>query len=126
MEKFSFVSLAAKVATEADAYKYLEGLRWGDKPVCPHCGVIDGHYFLTPKNGVSRETSRGKQSQRRTWKCHECRMQFSATTGTSLHGSHVPLRIWLFVFFEMSANKNGIAAREISRKYGVNPRTAWH
>lgn len=43
-----------------------------------------------------------------------------------MHGSHVPIRIWLFIFFEMAGNKNGIAAREIERKYGVNPRTAWH
>jgi hypothetical protein len=47
------------------------------------------------------------------------------TTGTIFHGSKVSLRIWLFVFFEMCANKNGLAAREISRKYGVAPKTAW-
>ncbi|MHB1252170.1 MAG: IS1595 family transposase [Acidimicrobiales bacterium] len=47
------------------------------------------------------------------------------TTGTVFHGSKVSLRIWLFVFFEMCANKNGIAAREIARKYGVAPKTAW-
>jgi hypothetical protein len=41
------------------------------------------------------------------------------------HGSKVSLRIWLFVFFEMCANKNGIAAREIARKYDVAPKTAW-
>ena len=42
-----------------------------------------------------------------------------------MHGSKVPLRIWLFVIFEMCANKDGIAAREIERKYGVASRTAW-
>jgi hypothetical protein len=59
------------------------------------------------------------------WKCKDCRKQFSVTTGTVFHGSKVSLRIWLFVFFEMCANKNGIAAREIARKYGVAPKTAW-
>ena len=29
------------------------------------------------------------------------------------------------VFVEMCANKNGMAAREIERKYGVAPKTAW-
>jgi transposase-like protein len=33
--------------------------------------------------------------------------------------------MWIFVLFEMTANKNGIAAREIARKYGVAPKTAW-
>ena len=46
-------------------------------------------------------------------------------TGTIFHGSKVPLRTWLFVLFEMCANKNGMAAREIERKYGVAPKTAW-
>jgi transposase-like protein len=59
------------------------------------------------------------------WKCRDCRKQFSVLTGTVFHGSKVPLRTWLFVVFEMCANKNGIAAREIERKYGVAPKTAW-
>jgi len=93
--------------------------------VCPHCGVIADHYHLQPENGFSRITTRGTYSERRVWKCRDCRKQFSVTTGTIFHGSKVSLRIWLFVFFEMCANKNGIAAREIARKYGVAPKTAW-
>jgi transposase-like protein len=59
------------------------------------------------------------------WKCAKCRKQFSVTTGTIFHGSKVPLQTWLFVFFEMCANKNGLAAREVERRYGVAPKTAW-
>jgi hypothetical protein len=47
-------------------------------------------------------------------------------TGTIFHGSKVPVRTWLFVVFEMCASKNGVAAREIERKYKVQPKTAWH
>jgi transposase-like protein len=50
---------------------------------------------------------------------------FSVITNTPFHGSKVPLRIWLFVLFEMCANKNGIAAREIARKYRLTNKTAW-
>ena len=117
--------MALWITSEADAYEYMESLRWPDKPVCPDCGVIGDHYFLKPTNGVSRATTRGSVSERRVWKCKDCRKQFSVTTGTVFHGSKVSLRIWLFVFFEMCANKNGIAAREIARKYGVAPKTAW-
>jgi transposase-like protein len=46
-------------------------------------------------------------------------------TGTIFHGSKVPLRTWLLVVFEMCASKNGMAAREIQRKYAVAPKTAW-
>jgi hypothetical protein len=33
--------------------------------------------------------------------------------------------VWLFVIFEMAANKNGITPLEIQRKYGNANRTAW-
>jgi transposase-like protein len=125
MEKITVSNMALWITSDSDAYEYMESLRWPDQPYCPHCGSVNDHYFLKPDNGVSRTTARGSQSQRRVWKCKDCRKQFSVTTGTVFHGSKVSLRIWLFVFFEMCANKNGIAAREIARKYGVAPKTAW-
>jgi transposase-like protein len=126
VEKLPIISLGSQIATEADAYKYLEEVRWGDEAACPHCGVISGHYFLTPKNGISRKTSSGKQSQRRMWKCSACRKTFSVTTKTVMHGSHVPLRTWLFVLCELATNENGVAAYAISRRYSVSCRAAWH
>jgi transposase-like protein len=118
--------IAKEIKSEADAYAYMESLRWPDGPVCPHCGSIDKHYFLTPKgDGKTRATRTGSRSERRVWKCRACRKQFSVTTGTVFHGSKVPLQTWLMVVFEMCSNKNGIAAREVERKYGVAPKTAW-
>jgi transposase-like protein len=127
MEKITIVNMARLIPGDFAAYEYMESLRWPDgEVVCPHCGVLStGHYYLTPADGMTRLTTRGSLSQRRVWKCSDCRKQFSVTTGTVFHGSKVSLRTWLFVFFEMCANKNGIAAREIARKYGVAPKTAW-
>jgi transposase-like protein len=125
VEKFSITALAALVPTEADAYKLIEELRWGDRPVCPHCGHDGKCYFLNPANGVSRKTRTGAASQRRVWKCGACKRQFSALTGTIFHGTKIPLRKWVLVVFEMGASKNGIAAREIERKYDMAPRSAW-
>ncbi|MDP9412109.1 MAG: IS1595 family transposase [Actinomycetota bacterium] len=125
MGEISVISLADKIETDADAYRFLEELRWGDKPVCPHCGRDDRCHFLQPKNGVSRKTRTGAASQRRVWFCGACRKQFSALTGTIFHGSKVSVRKWLFVFFEVCSSKNGVAAREIERKYDVTAKTAW-
>jgi transposase-like protein len=126
MAKITLLSLADRLRTEGDAYRVLEEMRWGDTPICPHCGSVRKHYFLTPKNGASRKTRTGSASERRVWKCADCRKQFSATTDTIFHGSKVPLRIWLLVIFDACTAKNGISAREVERKYGVTPRTAWH
>lgn len=121
----NLTNLASKVPDEAAAYRMLETLRWRDRPVCPHCAVIGGHYFLTPKNGVSRKTRTGAETQRRLWKCRDCRKQFSVLTGTVMHRTKIPVRKWLFVLFEMCTSKNGIAAREIERKYALTPKAAW-
>jgi transposase-like protein len=125
MARMTVQRLAREIKTEADAYAYMESLRWPDGPVCPHCGSLERHYFLKPTAGKARATRTGNPTERRVWKCKTCRKQFSVLTGTIFHGTKVELRTWLFVVFEMCANKNGIAAREIERKYGVAPKTAW-
>ncbi len=90
----------------------------------PHCGC-EGATFVQPSNGVSRKTRTGAMSERRVWRCAGCRMQFSVLTGTVFHGTKISLRKWVLVIFEMGASKNGVSAREIERKYGMCPRSAW-
>ena len=125
MARMTITQLAERLGTEADAYEYLEELRWPNgEPKCPHCGCVGADY-IAPSNGVSRKTRTGAQSQRRVWRCHGCRKQFSVLTGTPLHGTKVSVRMWVFVIFEMCSSKNGVSAREIERKYGLCPRTAW-
>jgi transposase-like protein len=122
--EFSVPALANKIQTEADAYLLLEQIRWGDTPVCPHCGN-EKAYFLNPANGSARKTRTGSLSQRRVWKCSACRKQFTVLVGTIFHGTKISLRTWLFVVFEMCASKNGVSAREIERKYGLTAKSAW-
>jgi transposase-like protein len=124
MEKLSMLKLVERVPDEASGYKFLEEMRWGDTPVCPHCGS-DKVWYLTPKNGKTRLTRTGSDSARRVWSCGNCKKQFSVLTGTVMHGSKIPVRTWVFVFFEMCSNKNGIAAREVERRYDLTAKSAW-
>jgi hypothetical protein len=125
MSESNILRIAERIPDEAAAYEYLEELRWGGSPVCPHCGNEGRCYFLNPQNGKSRKTRTGAATQRRLWKCGACRKQFSVLTDTIMHGTKIPLRTWVFVIFEMCASKNGVSAREIERKYGLCPRSAW-
>lgn len=124
-QEFSIRKLMDEIPSEFDAYLFLERLRWEHGVVCPHCGSIGKHYYLDPANGRSRATRTGSRSQRRVWKCRDCRKQFSVLTGTIFHGTKIPVRTWLLVIFEMCASKNGVAAREIERKYELTAKTAW-
>lgn len=125
-EEFSVLRLMEQVPDEASAYLLMEKLRWGDTPVCPHCGSTAVNY-IRPINGTSRRTRTGAPSQRRVWKCQVCpgRKQFSVLTGTIFHGTKIPVRTWVLVIFEMCASKNGVAAREIERKYDLSTKSAW-
>ena len=68
-DQLSFMEIVNRCETESDAYAFLEALRWGETPVCPHCGNDAGNYFLTPKDGTSHTTQTNARSQRRVWKC---------------------------------------------------------
>ncbi len=122
----TIASLSREIITEADAYRHLEQLRWGDTPRCAHCDGTEDVYLIVPDNGVSRKCSGGGTSERRVWRCRRCNKQFSVLTGTMMHGTKASVRTWVLVIFDMISAKNGMSAREVERKYGVSVRTAWH
>lgn len=69
-------ALAGRVQTEADAYMFFEELRWPTGvPTCPHCDNVGADY-IRPLNGTSRKTRTGSMSERRVWRCADCRKQF--------------------------------------------------
>ena len=55
--KTTIASLSREIVTEADAYLYLENMRWHGTPVCPKCATTDIRY-VEPTNGVSRTGGR--------------------------------------------------------------------
>jgi len=116
--------IAEQIPTEASAYEYLEHRRWRGTPVCPHCGFEGSHVYLRPANGMSRRTNRGKLSERRVWKCRDCKRQFSVITGTVMHGTHVPIRTWVLVSFEVAAGVEGLSERDVARRYGLSTKSA--
>lgn len=100
---------------DADAARvYLENLRWAGGVVCPHCGVIGGHYQL-----------KGKATRPGVYKCGACSDQFTVTVGTVFERSKIKLHIWLQAVHLMSASKKGISAKQLERMLGVSYKTAW-
>lgn len=98
----------------AKAREYLEGLRWPNGAVCPHCGAIGDHYQLE-----------GKAHRPGLWKCKDCREQFSVTVGTVFERSKIPLNKWLLAVHLMCASKKGISAHQIHRMFDITYKTAW-
>lgn len=99
---------------ETKAREHLEALRWPNGPICPHCGVLGGHYRL-----------QGAKQRPGLWKCKDCRKQFSVTVGTVFERSKIPLTKWLMATYLMCASKKGISSHQLHRMLGITYKSAW-
>ncbi|MBW6458689.1 MAG: transposase [FCB group bacterium] len=91
------------------ALHFLETLRWGNSPVCPHCG--------------SRRITRFKQELRNH--CNACNISFSATVNTPFHNTRIPLQKWFHALILLFENNNRLSARRLATEIKVNKNTAW-
>lgn len=93
-------------------YRWLERVRWNDKPICPHCGGVEN---------ITRPPSKPH-----TYWHRDCRSNFTVTTKTCLHATKRPLRDWVYVIYSVMTGRKGISAMQLSKELGVQYRTAWH
>lgn len=99
----------AAFGNEAACRRLLVELRWGGTPVCIRCG-----------SDRTWELGSGR------FECCSCGCQMSVTSGTPLHGTRKPLRLWFRAIWEMCARKNGISAKDLQRILGFGSyETAW-
>lgn len=113
-EDINLADLAAHFSDPEAAAEFLEGIRWPNGPICPHCGSERPAYRL-----------KSSATKRRLWKCAACRKQFTLMVGTIFEGSHVPLNKWLLAFYLLCSSKKGMSAHQLHRSLGVTYKTAW-
>ncbi len=88
--------------------RFLEGLRWPEGFVCPHCGGTVGW-----------------RSARARFTCGDCGVQTSVTAGTIFHGTRTPLVSWFAAMWYVTNQKNGVSALGLSRVLGLDYKTSW-
>jgi len=96
------------------AREHLEAIRWPSGPICPHCGVLGGHYAM---KGAAHRTG--------LLKCKDCRKQFSVTVKTVFEGSKIPLNKWLLAVHLMCASKKAMSSHQLHRMLGITYKSAW-
>jgi transposase-like protein len=102
--------LIERFSTNEKCRTYLEALRWHNGVQCPRC-------------------ESGKVSpikDRPQYDCDACHYQFSVTTGTVLHDTHLPLWKWFATAYMMIEAKKGVSANQLKRTLGVSYKTAWY
>jgi hypothetical protein len=76
---------------------------------------------------MQQTASKNKRAQ--VYQCLEktCKQQFSATSGTIFHDSHLPLRKWFMAIALVIDAKKGMSAVQLQQHLGIGSyRTAWY
>lgn len=111
-----------KFATDEQCLTYIGMMRWADGIVrCPACGGKD----------VKRVDRKADSKNRRKWfyLCLEksCHNQFTPTSGTIFHDTHLPLIVWFQAIALVLNAKKGISAKQLQRDLGIGGyKTAWY
>ena len=106
----NLVKLIAGYDSESKCRERLAELRWPYGVTCPRC----------ESKSISRIHERDQ------YDCNKCRYQFSATSGTIFHDSHLPLSKWFLATYLMTESRKGISANQIKRTLGIAYQTAWY
>jgi len=118
-EELNLISLCNRFNSETKARKLFEKMRWPDgKPICPHCQHDEAYKIK------SRKETRCK-ARPGLYCCSACRKTFTATVGTVLEDSHIPISTWLKAMFILCNAKKSVSAKQLQRMLGVAYRTAW-
>jgi hypothetical protein len=90
--------------------RFLEQVRWGERGfACQSCG---GREFWTLGTGLRR--------------CKRCRFKNSVKTGTIFESSRLPLKMWFYAVWWITAQKSGVSALDLQRDVGLGSyRSAW-
>jgi hypothetical protein len=114
------IDVSKAFATDEQCLAYLEAMRWPHGVRCPICGA-KGAYKITRK-------AKTKNVRAQLYECAEktCKSQFSATSGTIFHDSHLPLSKWFMAIALIVDAKKGMSALQLKRHLACNYRTAWY
>lgn len=100
--------------TEDACRERLVSVRWPHGVKCPFCEASE----------ISELT------KRRLFRCRSCRGQFSATSGTLLNNTHIPILLWFVAVESLIRTHVGtgctvhVSGRYLARKLGRSYRTA--
>ena len=96
------------------AEKWFIQRRWGDEPVCPHCG--------------SKNVQTGAQHKTMPFRCREryCGKRFSVRIGTVMECSKLDYQIWAIAIYLFLTGIKGISSMKLHRDLSITQKSAWH
>lgn len=124
------IEVTKKFGTKESCLDYLAKLRWPHGVCCLKCGLTGEENirkFTTNETTRERYSKRQKKTvtvrvpSRSLYECKGCKYQFSASTGTVFHDSHLPLEKWFAAVAMILEAKKGMSAMQVCRHLGIDP-----
>jgi transposase-like protein len=101
-------------STEARCRELLERLRWPEGVMCPRC----------------KDTRVSRLKDYAKFECVGCEYQFSVTSNTIFHDTHLPMPIWFLAVLLICEAKKGMSANQLRRtiwgEHKGSYKTAWY
>lgn len=105
----TLLEMEDRFSTEAACIEYLWQLRWPDGFLCPRCEAKEVWHV-----------------RRGLYHCRQCNLESSVTTGTILHSTRKPLRLWFRAMWHITDQKYGANALGLQRVLNLGSyHTAW-
>lgn len=108
---YSLIDFQSRFGTEQSCEQALFQLKWPDGFKCPECGF--DHYSIVG----------GRKHP--LYQCPLCRHQTTATAGTILANTKLPLVKWFLALYFVATNKDGLSEMALCKYIGVTLKTAW-
>lgn len=114
----SIFKVFAKFNTEERCIAHFERIRWPRGLKCLRC----------ESDRIMKFTAKGKTKKDRfLYECVACHYQYSVTTGTIFHDSHIPLTKWFLAIYMICSAKKGVPATQLKRDLELGSyKTAWY
>ena len=94
---------------EQTCIDHLRSIRWKDGEFCPLCGCSRIMHF----------------SDKKTFKCSDCRQRFSIKVGTILQDTKLPFRKWFMAIWLITNLPKGIASTTLAKDLNITQKSAW-
>ncbi|HTT64317.1 MAG TPA: IS1595 family transposase, partial [Bryobacteraceae bacterium] len=128
----NLIETTKKFGDQESCVNYLEAARWPDGVQCLKCDSPRVARITTNETESKRKDPRTgevkirKVPARIVYQCYACGHQFSATTGTIFHDTHLDLEKWFLAVALMTNAKKGLSALQMKRDLKVAYKTAWY
>lgn len=106
----TLVDLNSQFSTDDRCRELLKRLRWPYGVECLRCKSKNVFEVATQKK----------------FECSGCGYQFSVTTQTIFHDTHLPITTWFLAVLLLVEARKGMSANQVKRTLGIAYKTAWY